>query len=116
MTVVTKMPDTVHVGPFIYDVHSDPASWLAATAQQAKPCRGLSDHATQTIWLDPSMSSTLARIVLLHEILHACAFAAGIFGDDEIPEEKWVTHVAPQLTDAITRTPHLARFLCGDAA
>lgn len=106
------MPAEILVGPFVYRVSCDPAEWVAASDSVDTASRGLSEHGpSTTIWLNPNMSPTLKRVVLLHEILHACSFAAGVFGSEEMPEEKWVTHVAPMLAGALVDTPGLAKFL-----
>ena len=61
------------------------------------------------------MNPTLARVTLLHELLHACAFASGVLDTRKRPEEAWVSMVAPMLLDSLARSDGLMEFLSGAA-
>lgn len=105
----------VHLGPFQYR-----ASWSKKDWKQYCPepnaLFGYTHHRRGLILVQPDTSETMRRTVLLHELMHAAAFAAGHIDNRKRTEEAWVVMVAPLLLDALRRSPDLAAYLLEDAA
>lgn len=72
---------------------------------------GYTDHKAGLILTYPETSEAMRRTVLLHELMHAAAFAAGQLDNRKRSEEDWVASVAPMLLDALQRSPELTAYL-----
>lgn len=114
---LTPPPRKIHVGPLIYRVSLSLADWKKLNAEDMDgddvDAWGYTHHSTSTILINPDCNQALRRVVLLHEILHACAFAAGALDTRKRPEEEWVVMATAPLLDALRRTPGLAAYLAG---
>lgn len=64
----------------------------------------------ERITIEPDQKGNFLRDTLLHEVLHACLFAAaGGMTTDE--EERLVASLTPVLLDTLRRNPGLLAFL-----
>lgn len=108
---MAELPAVVNLGPFAYKVTSDKADWRALGKGMLKNHWGYTEHTTATIYVHPGANRTLQRVTLLHEILHAAAFAGGVLDTRKRPEEAWVSMASPPFLDALTRSPGLVEFL-----
>lgn len=106
--------DAVTLGPFRYRVSTDPAEW-DASKENPDGGYGHTDHRRGVILIHEDASDDMRRVVLLHELMHAAAFAAGQVDNRKRKEEDWVAMVAPMLLDALQRSPELVAYLCGSA-
>lgn len=107
------LPEVAHLGPFTYRITDSAEDWLALRADQGNGLWGYTDHEAGTITLQPDVNDSLKRVILLHELLHACAFAGGQLDQRKRKEEHWVVTTAPLLMDAMQRSPGLAKYLFG---
>lgn len=107
-----KFPPEVKLGPFTYRVTSKARDWKKLDRDMDSHW-GYTDHGSATILMRPDLNPALERVTLLHEVLHAAAFAGGVLDTRKRPEEAWVVMVAPMLLDAMDRSPGLAEFLFG---
>ena len=105
------MPTSVHLGPFTYRLTDDAADWAALKKSVRDGCYGYTLHVSATIYLHPEIEPNLKRVIAVHEILHAAAFAGGQHDTSKRDEEAWVAMAAPQLLDALRRTPGLMAWL-----
>lgn len=63
-------------------------------------CYGSTHHGRQNIFLDPNMSQAKKQETLLHEIMHACYWQAGLIEfekKDKITEEQMISSMAMSL-------------------
>lgn len=70
---------------------------------------GYTDHTHSVIYIHPDVNPYLARVILMHEILHAAAFVAGCAYDTELDEEDWVLRVSPILLNILDMNPELRK-------
>jgi hypothetical protein len=104
------MPTVVHLGPFTYRITEDPADWASLeTAERDE--YGHTSHTAATIYVQPDVQPALKRVIVLHEILHAAAFAGGQLDDRKRDEETWVLMATAPLLDALVRSPGLVEWL-----
>lgn len=104
-------PTKVLVGPFVFVINQPDGHALRTNE------RGTTDFTNMTITLDPSYVEQHRQKVLIHEVLHAVAFAVGVGEKDEpLGEEKWVTATASMLWDTLRRNPDLVAYLMEDTS
>jgi hypothetical protein len=106
-----KPPESVVVGPYVYRLTMDAGEWDELMARLREEHWGYTDHAAAVIYVQPEIAPSLERTIVLHEILHAVAFAAGTLFDGKRREEEWVLRTAPGLLDTLRRTPGLVEYL-----
>lgn len=109
------MPSSVVIGPYTYRLTATRADWDGLQAKHREDLWGYTDQAEGAIYIQPDMAPSLERTIVLHEILHACAFAAGTLFDGKRHEEEWVLRTAPGLLDALRRTTGLTEYLQADS-
>jgi hypothetical protein len=112
--VATSLPNRAHLGPFVYAITDRKRDWKRLAPGDMDTHWGLTLHAEATILLNPQSSPALQRVTLLHELLHAAAFAGGQLDTRKRTEEQWVAMTAPQLLDCLRRSPEVAAYLLGD--
>lgn len=106
----SSMPSFATLGPFIYRVTTDADEWTASDVDPGQNY-GYTDHERGVIIVHERTTDSMRRVVLLHELLHAAAFAAGQVDQRKRREEDWVVMVAPMLLDALRRSPELTAYL-----
>jgi hypothetical protein len=110
------MARQVNVGPYTYAVTDERLDWQAVEELRGPAAYGYTSHTQQRIYLQPALHPAMRRTVLLHEVLHAAAFASGLAFDGDHSEEEWVLRVTPLLLDALARSHGLAAYLTGSGA
>lgn len=108
-------PFEIHLGPFRYVITIDPGEW-EASGQDPADQYGYTDHERGAILIHPNVVDEMRRVVLIHELMHAAAFASGLIHNRKLREEEWVLSTAPLLLDALLRSPRLRRELFERAA
>lgn len=113
-----KRPEVIQVGPFIYTVQWDHESWSAAfdaTIDAADPdvlrAYGMTDQRGSVIYINPNNAETILRETLLHEVMHACQFVAGMPNKAPVAGEEFVTRISPLLLDTLRRNPDLRDYI-----
>lgn len=106
------LPRWVNIGPLRFRLTDKQSDWDKRD-ESTDDHWGLTDKAAGLILLDPGMNADLQRLIVLHELLHACCFASGMHDTRKRDEETWVAMVTPMLLDAIGRSPGMAAFLFG---
>ena len=112
--MATSLPSHAVLGPLTYAISSKRRDWRNLAPGDIDGHWGMTVHAAGAILLNPDSNPDLLRVTLLHELLHAAAFAGGQLTDRKRTEEEWVALVAPQLLDALTRSPGLIEYLAGE--
>lgn len=107
---MSALPETATLGPFTYRITLDPDEWEISN-QNPGQNYGYTDHERGVIILHGRTTDSMRRVVLLHELMHAAAFAAGQVDNRKRREEDWVVMVAPMLLDALRRSPELTAYL-----
>lgn len=105
-----SLPSSARLGPFSYRITSKPKEW-ARSGVDPERHYGYTDHQRGVIIVHAAASPAMQRTVLLHELMHAAAFAGGQLDNRKRREEDWVAMVAPMLLDALQRSPELSNFL-----
>lgn len=109
---MTNLPSSVRVGPLTYRITDSADEWADRDLSSEY---GYADHRRGLIYVDTDGASTsMAPVILLHEVMHAAAFAAGQLDNRKRREEDWVVMVAPMLLDALLRSPDFTAFLLHD--
>lgn len=111
---MSAMPAVANLGPFTYRLTAKRKEW-ERHCPDPDVLYGYTNHRLELILVCPETSPAMRRTVLLHELMHAAAFAAGQLDNRKRREEDWVAMVAPMLLDALRRSPALARYLAEDA-
>ena len=104
-------PAVVRVGPLDWLVVYDATTLTSARRQTGEETLGFCCKAELTITLDPKLPDQQVAATLLHEVLHACVFAAGIEFKDEDEEERVVNQLGLVLFGVIRDNPELLRYL-----
>lgn len=104
------LPQQATLGPFLYRITLDPDEWELSNPDPGANY-GYTDHERGVIILHARTTDSMRRVVLLHELMHAAAFAAGQVDNRKRREEDWVVMVAPMLLDALRRSPELTAYL-----
>lgn len=107
------IPTKAILGPFEYRITSKRKDWKRYSPEP-DDLYGYCCHRRSLILICPDTSPTMRRTVLLHELMHAAAFAAGQVDDRKRREEDWVLMAAPMLLDALRRSPGLAAWLTSE--
>lgn len=103
--------ERVQVGPLTYRITDDPREWEADHIELSGHY-GYTDHRRGLIFIDAGeASSSMVPVILLHELMHAAAFAAGQLDNRKRREEDWVVLVAPVLVSILRDNPGLDAFL-----
>lgn len=110
---MAKLPKSATLGPFTYRITDSKADWKRLGKTMTDKVWGYTEHGTATIYIQPDIEPVLRRVILLHEILHAAAFAGGVLDERKRREEAWVSMTAPSLMDALNRSPGLVEYLFG---
>lgn len=108
------LPRSAVLGPFEYRITASRKEWKKRSPEP-NGLYGYTDHHLGLILIYPETAPAMRRTVLLHELMHAAAFAAGQLDSRKRNEEDWVAMVAPMLLDALRRSPELSAYLL-DAA
>jgi hypothetical protein len=112
-----KRPTKVLVGGLVYRVKYDEASLKAAKARELEDLNGHCANDQLLITVDGSMAEPNVREILLHEILHACHWAAGapltLMKEDD-PEEGLVRVLSPRLMGVLRNNPDVLEYLLGE--
>lgn len=112
------LPKEVRVGPFAFTVDWSVAGWsealdatIAGTDHDAQNAYGMTDRRGCAIWINPHAAAGFQREALLHEVMHACQFTAGLPNMGPVTGEDFITRVSPLLLDALDRSPGLRAYL-----
>ena len=110
-------PTKVRIGPFDWHIDWSVSGWsqaLDASLLGADPdsarTYGMTDKRSCRIWINPHSAEDFQRETLLHEIMHAAQFVAGL-GTTPVDPEDFIMRVSPLLLDALTRNKGLAAYL-----
>jgi hypothetical protein len=112
VVAVSNAPASACLGPFEYRITTSRKDW-GEHSPEPDVLYGYTSHRLGLILICPDSSPAMRRTILLHELMHAAAFAAGQLDNRKRREEDWVSMVAPMLLDALRRSPDLTGFLCG---
>lgn len=107
------LPTRLRIGPLAYDV-TDEVEAFHRHGINPNEHFGYTHHETATILIHPSTAPQMRRITLLHEVMHAVAFAAGAIDTRKRKEEAWVVMVSPMLVVTLRANPELVAFLLDD--
>lgn len=103
---MVKPPATVKVGPYVVTIATEPLI--------DSDVWGVYFPTRQHIAVTEDMTPGHERETLMHELDHACAFAAGFRGSGgKFSEEEWITRLAPVRTALLLENPQLVRYLQG---
>jgi hypothetical protein len=105
------MPTAVHLGPYTYRLTDTAEDWATLDRAERDDCYGYTLHTSAVIYIQPDIEPVMKRVIVVHEILHAAAFASGNLGDGRRAEEAWVAMAAGPLVDALRRTVGLMEWL-----
>jgi hypothetical protein len=106
------LPATVEIGPFTYDVTTDPAEIDTITTDAVLAAI---DPASLLIGIEPTQDLGQMRDSLLHEVLHGITFVNGLDMEiDAAQLEEIVNRVSPLLLDTIRRNTALVAFLLAE--
>lgn len=115
----TKRPDAVRVGYMIFDVkYLSEKQWKAADLddQDAGNCEGWKGLIRIRLQGD-EQHETATRELLMHELLHACWYVAGLFATDlrklDDVEEDIVRVTSPVMLQVLRDNPDLMAYLQG---
>lgn len=105
-----KLPKRVKVGTVWYDIviDNDLISILDKTGHH---CFGFTEHQKSRIVLDGTLSPTMLKQTLWHEIGHAVWLLAGGQSIDELDEELVMQHMTPLQLLVLVDNPELVYFL-----
>lgn len=109
-----KLPDVVVVGPFRYIVSGDELARLRVEHAELKTLSGHTDHDALIVHVDTTAAAApdTRRDTLLHEVLHAVAFTAGISAElGNTKEEEIIRRMSPLLLDTLRRNPALVAYI-----
>lgn len=106
------VPAEVQIGPFTYDISTDPADLDAISDE---PVYAAINPSSLLIALEATQDIGQLRDSLLHEILHGVTFVAGL-DQDIAPEmlEEIIYRVSPVLLDTLRRNPEVLGFLVSE--
>lgn len=99
------LPDSVEVGHTTFSVTADPEGCRGHGALGVTFCD------ERRIILDTDMPLDTQRDSLLHEVLHACVYAACGLGLSDATEERVVKGLTGPLLSSLRRNPELLAFL-----
>lgn len=108
--VMGQLPRRAQLGPFRYRITMDPDEWTASGVDMDHHY-GYTDHRRGVIIIHHETTDDMRRVVLLHELMHAAAFAAGCRFQTKQTEEKWVGMTAPMLLDGLLKSFELRQYL-----
>src|SRR4051794_18993018 len=77
------MARQVNVGPYPSAVPDECLDGQAVEELGGPAAYGYTSHTQQRIYLQPALHPAMRRTVLLHEVLHAAAFASGLAFDGD---------------------------------
>lgn len=104
------LPAGAVLGPFAYRITASRKQWNKHSPEP-DVLYGYTCHKRGLILICPDTAPAMRRTVLLHELMHAAAFAAGQLDNEKRREEDWVAMIAPMLLDSLRRSPNLAAYL-----
>lgn len=108
-----RLPETIEVGPNVYDVRPDELERLRLEHAEQKSLAGHTDHNHLYILIDATIAPAQVRDTVLHETLHTLAFLSGLgFEWGTQREEEIVRRLSPLLLDVLRRNPALVAYLC----
>lgn len=114
-----RKPTRIHVGPFTWHIDWTITGWSQALDDaslgadpDAARTYGMTDKRSCRIWINPHSAEDFQRETLLHELLHACQFVAGL-GTTTTDPEDFIMRVSPLLLDTLTRNKGLLTYLTG---
>jgi hypothetical protein len=107
-----QLPQTVQVGPYRYRLEVDGAAIAQARSEERDDRVGHHDAKASRLVVDPDQSADCVADTVLHELLHAIWFMAGLQQGRAAPyEESVVATLSPALLDTLRRNPELVAFL-----
>jgi hypothetical protein len=115
----TARPKTVQIGAYTWTITTDEEAWRAMSTEgvNRNSTYAATSITTLTIALHEGMHPQHERQALLHKLLHACFYTAGLTEPQEQhSEEEWVRLAAPLLFDCLLRNRRLTVWLFADSA
>lgn len=111
----TDTPILVKVGAIPYRVHFDTDKTNSQAGKHGMgEVLGITENITSEIFVRADLSRAQVRSTLLHEVLHACWWVAGlghIENEEQLTEESVVKLLAPVLLSVLRETPWLTDVL-----
>ena len=106
-------PHCVQVGAVRWTVDWDEAAWARTVNRHAdSEMYGCTDQFSATISINPFCAEDNARETLLHEVMHACHYGAGLTDADEaITLEQTINRLSPVWLDVLQRNASLVAYL-----
>jgi hypothetical protein len=101
-----KKPIIIKIGPYSYSL-----SFKKKIVDEGEVCLGLTHHYPQKIEVQKNLAPDLTKVVVLHEILHCCMWAAHMPNIDSELEEELVDRLAPILLELLRQNPELRDIL-----
>lgn len=110
--MTSPMPKSLRIGPYTWDIRCSKKAWNSLEPHIRDGADGATLPATHTIRIRPGLSPTYERIVLLHEVLHACRDSAHLMKLDlNDAEESFINAVAPILFGVFQDNPDFNDYL-----
>lgn len=115
-------PTRITVGVATYRITTDPDDWMRIEHEtQLKGYYGHTKHENTTIYLNPDLPTSVLRLSLWHEVMHALAETCmgapkfGNLGKGREVREETIIRAWEHPTLAVLRdNPQLVAFLTGD--
>lgn len=109
----TRLPASVRIGVFTFRIDKSEAFHKEAIVLAKDGVRGICDIDELVIHVKPGMPRAIEQEVVLHELYHACFFAAGQPPLDETdePEELFIACTSPSFLGMMRDNPRLVAYL-----
>lgn len=114
-SVTKKVPATLKIGPFNYDIVLDAAQHNAFRVKDGQDLDsiGNTDTAGQKIYIQSDLPYEVLSETLLHEIMHAIYYNSAIEHMKEPSEEVIVSLISIGLFSVLKENPKLVEYLFG---
>jgi len=107
--LATPMPTSIKVGPYVYRVDEDEREIRKFEHNRSGAYGGCTDHALQTIHIDPTLAPTQRRETLWHEVKHCVVYL--FQWDGKKAEEEAIRMMAPMELAVLRDNPELVAYL-----
>lgn len=108
---MASKPKQIEIGPLVWKVDYDPVKIKESGYAGAGASFGLTFASQLEILVDPDRPEQGIRDTLLHEVLHAVIWTAGIDLGDDDEEEIIVGQLSTAILDVLRRNKALVRYL-----
>lgn len=106
------LPDRVQIGPLIYTVTDDEATYNKTAADEETSLWGKISYGKGTLVLCPDQNDAHKRLALLHEVLHGVWH---LHDKTHESDEDVLRSLTADLLDTLRRNPELVAYLTADS-